>query len=284
MSETFAQQRAQYLARLQPALAELGLPDLEALAQTIETYHRLESETLASSWPNLPAAVMHPVRAMGENFPPDPDIDSALLAITAQRPDPNENWEQLPCEPASAQARLRAMQPYLQSGQRCLLLGDDDLLSLSLQNQGLDLTVLDIDPRLLQFLERHGFRGRLLQQDLRQAHPPDRYDLVITDPPWAHLGMQVFLNAALTALEPGGLLFLSTQPEMLENRPLFQAKLAPLQLIKSWPHLNRYLYPSSMIEDVLFRLARYDFDPEPTAAIFHTPYLFADFYLYQQQA
>ncbi len=93
--------------------------------------------------------------------------------------------------------------------------------------------------------------------------------------------MQTFLNAALTALTPGGLLFLSTQPAMLENRCLFEAKLSPLQLEKTWPHLNRYPYPESMLEDVLFHLARFDFDPEPTAAIFHTPCLFADFYLYR---
>lgn len=282
MIESFAQQRAQYLARLQPALDQLDLPDLEALAQTIETYHRLESLHLESGWPNLPDAVMHPVRTMLEEFPPDAPVDPALLEITRQRPQPNEHWEQLPCEPASAQARLLAMRPYFQSGQRCLLLGDDDLLSLYLQEEGLDLTVLDIDARLLEFLKQHGYRGRLLEQDLRHALPRDKYDLVITDPPWAHQGMQTFLNAALSALAPGGLLFLSTQPAMLENRCLFEAKLSQLQMEKSWPHLNRYPYPESMLEEVLFQLARYDFDPEPTAAIFDTPRLFADFYLYRK--
>ena len=280
MSEDFEQRRTQYLARLHSALPQLGFSDIDSLAQTIEAYHRLESENLASSWPNLAAAVMHPVRIMLGAFPPDPPLNAALLEVTRQRPQPNEHWEQLPCEPASAQARLQAMRPYLRAGQRCLLLGDDDLLSLYLNDQDLDLTVIDIDERLLDFLAKQGYRGRLQHLDLRQRLPDDRYDIVVSDPPWAHQGMHNFLNAALGALQPGGLLFLSTQPVMLENRGLFEAKLAQLRLEKSWPHLNRYPYPESMLEEVLFQLARYDFDPEPTAAIFHTPYLFADFFLY----
>jgi hypothetical protein len=282
MLDSFEQQRAQYLARMQAALRQLELPDLQALAQTIETYHRLATEHLASSWPNLPGAVMHPVRTMLADFPSDLPVDPVLLSITRQRPQPNEHWEQLPCEPASAQARLEAMQPYLKPGQRCLLLGDDDLHSLYLQNEGLELTVLDIDAQLLHFLRQHGFPGQLLEQDLRQVLPAGHYDLVVTDPPWAHQGMQTFLNAALAVLKPGGQLWLSTQPQMLENLPLFEAKLSQLHLEKTWPHLNRYPYPESMLEEVLFQLARYDFDPEPTAAIFHTPYLFADFFLYRR--
>ena len=94
--------------------------------------------------------------------------------------------------------------------------------------------------------------------------------------------MQAFLSAALSALEPGGLFFLSTQPVMLENRPLFENRLAGLELVERWPDLNRYPYPASMLEEVLFQLARYDFDPEPTAAIVNTPYLFADIFLYRR--
>lgn len=282
MNESFAERQARYLAGLPPALAQLGFPDLQALSQTLETYHQAATQHLASSWPNFPQAAMQPIHALHRDFPLDPAIAPDLLSITRQRPQPNEVWEQLPCEPASAQSRLLKMRPHLQPGQTCLLLGDDDLLSLYLQNEGLELTVLDIDERLLEFLKDHGYRGKLLHQDLTHSHPQEKYDLVITDPPWAHQGMQTFLNAALTALKPGGQLWLSTQPEMLESRSLFEARLSSLQLQQSWPHLNRYAYPESMLEEVLFQLARYDFEPEPSALIFGTPCLFADFFLYRQ--
>jgi hypothetical protein len=281
MPDSFDQIRTEYLARQKQALRQLGLADLDLLAEVIETYHRLESMHLPSSWPNLPEAVMHPVRTAHRDFPPDLPVPPELAALTLIRPQANEHWEQLPCLPASCAARREAMRPYLKAGQSLLLLGDDDLMSLFLQDPQLDLTVLDIDAGLLDFLKTHGFTGRLLHQDLHQAHPPDHYDLILTDPPWAHHGMQTFLNAALSCLKPGGLLFLSTQPAMLENRALFQAKLAPLELLQSWPDLNRYPYPETMLEDVIFHLARYDLDPELVAQLFGCPYLWADFLLYR---
>ena len=282
MPESFDQLRIQYLARQQQALRQLDLPDLDTLAQVIETYHRLETLHLPSSWPNLPEAVMHPVRTAHRDFPPDPPVPSHLESLSLRRPPPNEQWEQLPCLPVSCVARRQAMLAHLKAGQSVLLLGDDDLMSLSLQDLELDLTVLDIDGPLLDFLKTHGFTGQVLHQDLHQAHPSGGYDVILTDPPWAHNGMQTFLNAALSCLNPGGLLFLSTQTAMLENKAMFQAKLAQLQLLQSWPDLNRYPYPESMLEDVLFHLARYDFDPEPTAQLFGCPYLWADFMLYRR--
>ncbi|MFN8609798.1 MAG: bis-aminopropyl spermidine synthase family protein [Vulcanimicrobiota bacterium] len=281
MTESFAQLRLQYLARQRLALEELSLADLGALAQWLETYHRLESAHLLSTWPNLPQAVMHPVLTAHLDFPPDLPVPDHLAHLS--RPKPNEHWEQLPCHPASCAARRQAMRPHLKTGARCLLLGDDDLLSLWLQDLclDLDLTVLDIDGRLLEFLSAQGFGGQLIQQDLRQRHPPGRYDVVVTDPPWAHQGMQTFLNAALSCLAPGGLFFLSTQPVMLENRTLFEARLSQLQLMQTWPNLNRYDYPATMLDDVLFQLARYDLDPEPAGRIFGSPWLWADFFLYR---
>ena len=111
-------------------------------------------------------------------------------------------------------------------GRRVLLLGDDDLTALALalfvRRHGspstiANLTVVDVDPRLVSFLEREladaPFAATCIEHDLRRPLPPElvgAFDTVVTDPPYTTEAARLFLSRAADALEGGhGDVFLS---------------------------------------------------------------------------
>lgn len=102
-------------------------------------------------------------------------------------------------------------------GRRVLLLGDDDLTALALalfvRRHGspstiASLTVVDVDPRLVSFLEREladaPFAATCIEHDLRRPSPPElvrAFDTVVTDPPYTTQAARLFLSRAADALE-----------------------------------------------------------------------------------
>jgi len=106
------------------------------------------------------------------------------------------------------------------NGRRILLLGDDDLLSITLlrfvrQFGGTikRLVVADIDRRLLTFiakeLEGAPFPFECVKCDVRHMHA-GCFDTVVTDPPYTAAGGKVFLRRAVESLAgPGSQIFLS---------------------------------------------------------------------------
>jgi predicted methyltransferase len=102
-------------------------------------------------------------------------------------------------------------------GRRVLLLGDDDLTALALalfvRRHGspatiASLTVVDVDPRLVSFLEREladaPFAATCIEHDLRLPLPPElvgAFDTVVTDPPYTTPAARLFLSRAADALE-----------------------------------------------------------------------------------
>jgi hypothetical protein len=103
-------------------------------------------------------------------------------------------------------------------GRRVLLLGDDDLISVAIRSvvrrfgSGATLaglTVVDVDPALLGFLQRF---ANCVRHDLRDPLPDGlrgAFDTVITDPPYTVEGARVFLSRAAEALDGAGDVFLS---------------------------------------------------------------------------
>lgn len=101
-------------------------------------------------------------------------------------------------------------------GRRILLLGDDDLMSITIDRLagqlGFDesireVTVVDVDPGVLSYcrssLKKASFPVRLLHHDLREPLPPDltgKFDTVFTDPPYTPEGADLFLSRAAVAL------------------------------------------------------------------------------------
>jgi predicted methyltransferase len=100
------------------------------------------------------------------------------------------------------------------ASRRVLLLGDDDLISVTLLrfvrtfNVPIEeLVVIDVDERLLAFirdeLEGAPFRFRCVRHDLRQPIE-GQFDTVATDPPYTATGAKLFLTRARDALAGEG--------------------------------------------------------------------------------
>lgn len=130
-------------------------------------------------------------------------------ATLQDRPKLKEYFHQSPCDPRSVVGRVEhiARHNWLR-GRRVMVLGDDDGMSIALARfTEAEIHVVDIDPTVLEFLERSARRSGLQihthLHDLREPLPPDlvgRFWLVSADPPQAGAAERVFIDRAIEAL------------------------------------------------------------------------------------
>jgi predicted methyltransferase len=163
-----------------------------------------------------------------------------LAAVAEAAPPPRVELDQCHCTPKTKLRRVLAMhEADAITGRRVLLLGDDDLISVTLLRfvrqfgiQLEELVVLDIDDRLLDFVEREldgaPFPFRCVRWDLRERFA-GRFDTVVTDPPYTTAGAKLFLTRAAEALDgPGSNVFLSFGSR--RPRAQFEVQLAIAEL------------------------------------------------------
>src|SRR5436190_5105384 len=114
---------------------------------------------------------------------------------------------------------LRMHEAGALTGQRVIVLGDDDLISLAIAAFAAlpaaaaaprRLAVVDCDPDLLGYLGERAAAGRvpveLVEHDLRQPLPAGllgAFDVACTDPPYTAAGAELFLSRAVAALAGG---------------------------------------------------------------------------------
>ncbi|MGN6175117.1 MAG: bis-aminopropyl spermidine synthase family protein, partial [Streptosporangiaceae bacterium] len=114
---------------------------------------------------------------------------------------------------------LRMHEAGALAGQRVIVLGDDDLISLAIAAFGAlpeaaapprRLAVVDCDPDLIGYLGERAAAGRvpveLVEHDLRQPLPAGllgAFDVACTDPPYTAAGAELFLSRAVAALAGG---------------------------------------------------------------------------------
>jgi predicted methyltransferase len=114
---------------------------------------------------------------------------------------------------------LRMHEAGALTGQRVIVLGDDDLISLAIAAfaalpaagaRPRRLTVVDCDPELLGYLGERAAAGgmpvELIEHDLRQPLPAGllgAFDVACTDPPYTAAGAELFLSRAVAALAGG---------------------------------------------------------------------------------
>jgi N4-bis(aminopropyl)spermidine synthase len=114
---------------------------------------------------------------------------------------------------------LRMHEAGALAGQRVILLGDDDLISLAITAfaampgaaaRPRRLAVVDCDPDLLGYLAGLVAAGEaeveLIDHDLRQPLPAGllgQFDVACTDPPYTAAGAELFLSRAVSALAHG---------------------------------------------------------------------------------
>jgi predicted methyltransferase len=110
-------------------------------------------------------------------------------------------------------------------GRRLLVLGDDDLVALTIDrvvrrfgtsSSIAHLAVLDVDPRVAKFarsaLAGAPYPWTTVVHDLREPLPEElrgAFDTVVTDPPYTVAGARLFLSRATEALASAGDVFFS---------------------------------------------------------------------------
>jgi predicted methyltransferase len=138
-----------------------------------------------------------------------------LAAIAELAPEPLVELDQCHCTPKTKLRRVLAMhEADAITGRRILLLGDDDLISITLlrfvRTFGIridEFVVVDVDRRLIDFIDAEfagaPFPFRCIQADLREPLP-GVFDTVVTDPPYTAAGAKLFLERARAALAGEG--------------------------------------------------------------------------------
>jgi N4-bis(aminopropyl)spermidine synthase len=113
---------------------------------------------------------------------------------------------------------LRLHEARALAGQRIVLLGDDDLISVAIArfaawagNPAMvrRLTVIDTDEAVLDWAGQQvaaaGGSAELVRHDLREPLPAGLaggFDVAVTDPPYTVAGAELFLSRAVSALAP----------------------------------------------------------------------------------
>jgi predicted methyltransferase len=145
-----------------------------------------------------------------------------LASVAERAPGPLAELDQCHCTPKTKLRRVLAMHAAgAISRRRILLLGDDDLIAVALLRFARefrtaidDLVVVDVDERLLRFIELElaaaPFPFRCVRHDLREVTALGTFDTVVTDPPYTATGAMLFLRRAAASLAgEGSSVFLS---------------------------------------------------------------------------
>jgi N4-bis(aminopropyl)spermidine synthase len=165
----------------------------------------------------------------GIMIPPDLEaLAAALQPVADGAPGARAELDQTHCTVETKISRvLKLHEARALGGQRILLLGDDDLISVAIAHfaawagsPGLvrRLTVVDTDPEVLRWAGEQiagtGAVAELVEHDLRQPLPAGltgAFDVAMTDPPYTVAGAELFLSRAVAGLapEPGRHVFFS---------------------------------------------------------------------------
>jgi predicted methyltransferase len=154
-------------------------------------------------------------------------LAAALTKLVRNVPRPKLGLDQCHCTVGTKIRRVLALDDAdALVGRRVLLLGDDDLVSLTIdavvRRLGsaatvARLTVVDLDDDLVTLVRRHleaaPFPVSCVAHDLREPLGPDlraAFDTVVTDPPYTVPAARLFLSRAVEALDGrGGQVFFS---------------------------------------------------------------------------
>jgi hypothetical protein len=133
-------------------------------------------------------------------------------------------------------------------GAKLLCVGDHDLTSLAVKlvHPSTEVTVVDVDERVLAYIDAQDLGVRTRWADLRLSLPPSAHghDLALTDPPYTPEGVGLFVARAVEGLREEGRVLLAYGAS--ERTPMLALKvqnsLSALNLTYEaiYPDFNRY--------------------------------------------
>lgn len=215
------------------------------------------------------------------------DMPSDLVRQSLARPPVEQTLEQQVSTLSTAWARACRIAERFPEGGKVLILGDDDLVSLALAHfPQFEIEVLEVDLQLVRLLKKES-RGRfsVKRRDLSGGLPGEyhgRYDVVVSDPMYSAVGMEMFVDCCAPALKPApeSRLFLSTYPPLLEAPDkLWQVlESAGLAVRHSQENFNRYPFPDENRRSSSEGLVALGYHPKLVAVLTSVPYLYAHLY------
>ncbi len=131
------------------------------------------------------------------------------VALLARRKVLDYTLGQAPLMPSAHLKKLRHILRF--EPQRVLMVGDDDLISVSLARRGIEVTLLEVDPYTCALIaliaQEENLNIRIQQVDLRSALPLDQeqFDLFVADPDFTIEAFALFLSRGLSMLRIGGI-------------------------------------------------------------------------------
>jgi predicted methyltransferase len=185
-----------------------------------------------------------------------------LQAAADGAPGAKTELDQTHCTVVTKLARvLRLHEARALAGQRILVLGDDDLISVTLAQVLASagrpaavrrLAVVDTDADVLDWIGVQvagtGVAVERIDHDLREPLPAGlagAFDVVLTDPPYTVAGAQLFLSRAVSGLapEPGRHVFFSFGARRPDETLAVQRAMAEMGLVirSLEPGFNEYL-------------------------------------------
>lgn len=175
---------------------------------------------------------------------PDEKVLQRFLDLLQPYPEASLEYSQGSVDPASSLRRAESVHRLLGGRGRVLVMGDDDATSLALSLLGdYEIEVIDIDPRIIEWLASMGVKGRVQDLRLLPDSYAERFEAVITDPAADQELAGEFLKAAVTCLGPDGWLFWADHPDWNQGALtlLEQARTFGLELLERQPNWHCYV-------------------------------------------
>ncbi|GAA3976434.1 bis-aminopropyl spermidine synthase family protein [Thermobifida alba] len=186
-----------------------------------------------------------------------PEAEAELRRLVAEAPAPRADLDHVSATARTALRRaLFLTTRFTTHRARLLCVGDHDLtsLALTLVDPDAEATVVDIDERMLDYIDtaaaRLGRKVRCYFADLRFGLPPavrGSADLVFTDPPYTPEGVELFVRRGLEGSADPRTTRVLLAYGASETTPALAARVQRrltrlhLAIEALWPDFNRYL-------------------------------------------
>lgn len=217
---------------------------------------------------------------------------AGFLKASAHRPLPREDYEQQPCLPETSQRRISFAEPLLSESGKCLILGDDDLLSICWgQRFKQECHVFELDEALLRYLPPHLQPNvTLYARDLTEGLPQEfrgQYELIYTDPMYERTGMDLFLKCCAEGLShsPTARVLFTTRPDMIDDGHLLEERLASVGLVieQRLKNFSRYRLPDFYRRKLVRGFYQAGISSQLVDGLCQIPYLYADLFVLKKR-
>ncbi|MEW9548575.1 bis-aminopropyl spermidine synthase family protein [Nonomuraea sp. NPDC050783] len=202
------------------------------------------------AYQDLLAVAPPPEDPVAHLVPHYPDALDRLTRLVAGAPRARHTLDHVSATPETALRRALLLGArFWLPGARLLCVGDHDLTSLAVKlvHPETDVTVVDVDERVLAYIDAQDLGVRTYWADLRLGLPASvhGHDLAFTDPPYTPEGVGLFAARAVEGLKDDGRVLVAYGAS--ERTPMLaykvQQALAELNLAYEaiHPDFNRYI-------------------------------------------